>query len=207
MINVTRIVCGPLRQNCYIVSDQHHQALIIDPGDDFEIIDQALKDQQLIPKAIMNTHGHFDHIGAVQALAEKYQLPFYIHENDFKLTQQANHYTLLFRAKKPIKIPAEAQPLNNIDALTVFKDHPISWIETPGHTQGGVCIMIDHNIFTGDTLMTSGAGRTDLPGGDQQQLQQSLQLLYQQADSLTAYPGHGRDFLLKDAKWPEDIPC
>ncbi|MEQ8322563.1 MAG: MBL fold metallo-hydrolase [Rhodospirillales bacterium] len=195
--SVIQITNGPMKQNCYLVYDDH-SALIIDPGSEAERIVEQIECHDLQPLAILNTHAHFDHIGAVEALRLQYDIPFYLHDGDVALMRRANLYRLIFSGETSVRVPTEVRSYCNLEA-TALAPFDVKVIETPGHTEGGVSLLIDDALFTGDTLMCNGPGRTDLPGGCKPDMAQSL-LKYQSLPPyLTIYAGHGRPVSLGTA--------
>lgn len=170
-----KIVVGPLQTNCYIVGSQNStDAIVIDPGAEPEKIESCLKRFSLKAKCIVNTHAHPDHIDADVALGA----PVYIHRLDVDLLKT-------YVSLKQVNL------LENGQKLSVGKIS-LEIIHTPGHTPGGVCLCADKFCFTGDTLFAQGVGRTDLPGGSEQDLIQSIQKkLFVLPDRLVIYPGHG----------------
>jgi glyoxylase-like metal-dependent hydrolase (beta-lactamase superfamily II) len=195
---VTTFVNGKWRQNCYLVASSEKKALIIDPGSDAEGIARLISELELEPVAIINTHGHYDHIGAVADLRDRYQVPFYLHGADAKLMKQANIYKILFENKASIKVPELDRNLAEVDGDVAVDGFVIRVVCAPGHTAGSVCLIIDNELFSGDTLLPSGPGRTDLPGGDKAQLRQSLERLRQLSPAYVVHPGHGKPFELGD---------
>jgi glyoxylase-like metal-dependent hydrolase (beta-lactamase superfamily II) len=206
-IQVTTFTNGKWRQNCYLVSNTQRQVLIIDPGSDSDAISGLVAELELKPIAILNTHAHYDHIGAVVELLKKYEISFYLHNADAKLLKQANLYKLLFEAKNSILVPALDEDFANLPSDVVLGDFKIGVIHTPGHTAGSVCLIIDNHLFSGDTLLPNGPGRTDLPGGDRTALSKSLGTLRELPQDLVVYPGHGKPFTLqefwKKEPWPK----
>jgi glyoxylase-like metal-dependent hydrolase (beta-lactamase superfamily II) len=195
--SVTVLPNGKWKQNCYVVSnDATGLALLIDPGSDAPMIQQQLSHHTITPVAILNTHGHFDHIGAVAALMAHYKIPFYLNPADSKLVKQANLYKFLFESKDCIVIPEPSQELLPQDAKLQVGGFEVSILFTPGHTKGSTCLHIDNDLFSGDTLLPNGPGRTDLPGGDKDALAQSVELLRKLPDASMVWPGHGRSFNL-----------
>ena len=190
---------GLWKQNCYIVFNYLNEALIIDPGSGGDKIGAAITDLAIKPLAILNTHAHYDHIGAVDYLVRRYKIPFYLHTGDEKLLTQANLYKILFEAKESISIPKIDIPIEIISRNRNYIDgFDISIIETPGHTNGGVCILLDKIMFSGDTLLPNGPAATNLPGGSRQKLVESLSLLKKLPGDILVYPGHGKPFFLQD---------
>ena len=195
---VTTFVNGKWRQNCYLVSDIEQQTLIVDPGSNPEELSLLIKEHRLHPVAVLNTHAHYDHIGAVSWLQQKYALPFYLSGKDDKLLKQANIYKILFESKESITIPHLDKDLANEPECLVVGGLIVKVIHTPGHTAGSVCLLIGNDLFSGDTLMPNGPGRTDLPGGDKVKLEESLQKLHDLREEHVVYPGHGKPFSLRE---------
>ncbi len=194
-IEIHQITNGPLKQHCYIVEhlcdDKIASALIIDPGSEPGLIIDHLTEHQLQPIAILNTHGHYDHIGAVKALQVHYDLPFFIHRKEEKLLRRANLYASFFESKEKIEIPDSISYFDE-DLLDLqLSEFNIRIITTPGHTPGSVCFLLNDDCFSGDTLFKGNIGRTDLPGGNKIDLSNSVDELLALDESVTLYPGHG----------------
>ena len=193
MTQYTTVVTGPLGENCYILF-REGKAWIIDPGTDEEEIFAELEARQLIPVCIVQTHGHFDHLGALDAMMQKWpDLPVYMRaqEKDWCFTNPMNQYPPFYMLQH--------QPANLIDAGEGLSLGGISatFIPTPGHTPGGQCILVTEDVegplcFTGDTLFKGSVGRTDLPGGSFYDLNKSVtKLANTLAPETTVLPGHG----------------
>ena len=195
---ILTLTTGPFRQNGYLVLTDVGSAVAIDPGGEADRFLAALEARDAALKGIVNTHGHFDHIGAVQDLVEATGAPFLLHGDDVALLRRANLYKALFQSKDPIRVPILTSRLEEGANPVAFDGLDVYWIETPGHTDGSVCVRIEDNLFTGDTLLAKGPGRTDLPGGDPAKLAQSLETLRGLSPTLRAYPGHGRSMLLSE---------
>lgn len=172
---IKKIIVGPLETNCYIVSCEYTgHTFVIDPGDSSKAIVNYIYRNEFIPKAIILTHGHPDHIGGLKMIKGELGVPVMIHRMDSEyLCQPANAYL----------IDREYLDLGR-ERLTV--------IHTPGHTPGSVCIHSKGILFSGDTLFNAGVGRTDLPGGSCKELEDSLRnkILVLPPDTVV-YPGHG----------------
>lgn len=150
------LVVGAMATNCYIAGD-----MIIDPGDDAEYIMSHLTKK---PKMIIATHGHFDHILSAYALQLAYNIPFYIHEDDIFLLSHMESSAKHFLGLKHVDPPPKPSKIKGL-----------SFIHTPGHTPGSICIIDDGALFTGDTLFADGAvGRTDFSYSDPVALQESI---------------------------------
>jgi glyoxylase-like metal-dependent hydrolase (beta-lactamase superfamily II) len=196
-ILIHRIVNGKWSENCYIVSNKHNQAIIIDPGGNFNLMCDYLKENNLSLSAIINTHGHFDHVVSVADLVKKHQCPFYLHSNDERLLKSANLYMTLFEGEEKIGIPLVDFHLDNITLPLIIDDFEIQVLFSPGHTEGSVCFLIESALFTGDTLLKNTIGRIDLPGANKEKLSKSLQMLSKLNGSLDVYPGHGEQTTLE----------
>ena len=190
-INIKLIPTGKWKENCYIISNSIGDALIIDPGDDKQKIEKYLDSNDFNVSAILNTHAHYDHIGAVKYLKDKYHIPFFLHSADEKLLKTANLYIKLFDGLGLIKIPSVDYFYDQYNVQDVIDSFKVEVIFTPGHTQGSVCLFIDDCLFTGDTLLNGKIGRTDLPGGNEQVLNESLKIISKMPNQTNIYPGHG----------------
>jgi len=181
---------GQYRTNCYfVVNEETSELLIIDPGADGEAIIRAIGSRT--PMAVLATHGHFDHIGGVDALCARFHIPFYAHGEDIaKLTDPEANGSRLFDVDMTIRTPA--LPLQDRQNL-VLADIEIAVLHTPGHSRGSCCFLLprDQGIFCGDTLFHGGYGRTDIGDGNFVELKQSLRKLLYNLPKQTAYPGHG----------------
>jgi hydroxyacylglutathione hydrolase len=185
------LVVGPLEVNCYLLAvAPGREAVVIDPGGDGERILARLHEQNLSLKAILNTHGHFDHVGANRFLKEATGAEIVIHEKDAPMLPAADELARLFGGVCDPSPPADrfvsANEAMEIAGLT-FKVH-----HTPGHSEGGVCFQVGTALFVGDTLFAGSIGRTDLAGGSFRDLMISIQeKILPLGDHITLYPGHG----------------
>jgi hydroxyacylglutathione hydrolase len=184
------IVNGKWAENCYIVSHEQ-DAVIIDPGGNFELIKEYINTHQYNVWAVINTHAHFDHIGAVADVVDEYKCPFYLHSGDKRLLKSANLYMSLFMGEAPVRVPAIDVEIDKTVLPLVFNTLSVEVLFTPGHTEGGVCFLINDHLFTGDTLMNGSIGRLDLPGGNKEKMKRSLQMIAELPAQLPIYPGHG----------------
>jgi glyoxylase-like metal-dependent hydrolase (beta-lactamase superfamily II) len=181
-MEIRTLKLGIYQTNTYILIN-NDQVIIIDPVSKADRIQAVIKDNERVV-GICLTHGHFDHIGAVDDLVDLYNCPVYIHEDDFDLTQDSEkNYSLT----KKIKLKTKLNFYKDIMQIDTFK---FEVFHTPGHTKGSVCIKFDNDLFTGDTLFKGSVGRTDLFGGSAQQMKQSLRFIRALNHDYIIYPGH-----------------
>lgn len=184
---------GPLQVNCYIVGcEKTREALVVDPGDEGGRILAALDRAGLRTKLVVNTHGHFDHIGANAFLVEKTGAELLIHEKDVPLLAQSERHAELF-GLSVVPSPAPTRTLSGGEELSVGELR-IRVIHTPGHSPGGICLLVDGHLFAGDTLFAGSIGRTDLAGGNHEQLLAAIrEQLLVLPEATVVHPGHGPD--------------
>jgi len=192
-VNIKNLQVGPLEVNCYILWDSETQeAFIIDPGGDGPLIKNEVDSLGLKVKYIVNTHGHFDHVGADSELRKYYSVPLAIHKADVTLLKDASAQAEIFGIK------ASAQPSPDIfltnNASLEAGSIRIEVLHTPGHTRGGVCFYIQNEglLFSGDTLFAGSVGRTDFEGGSASELMNSIKTrILCLDDEVRVFPGHG----------------
>ncbi len=202
MLNVYPLVLGPVQTTCYVVSSQG-RAVIVDPAANATKIIQYLGTKKLIPEAILLTHGHFDHIGAVNELAAKYSLPIYAHKSEKEYFDQpeVNLSTMMYQ---PFVLSEDLDYHWLADGATLTcLDTQVKIFHVPGHTSGSLCYYFvkDRMVFTGDTLFKQSIGRTDFIYGNHQQLVTGIrQKLLTLPDDTLVYPGHGDCTTVADEK-------
>ena len=189
---VEKLVVGPFASNCYIVGSQSNkEGMIIDPGDEAKQILKRVKDLELDIKFIALTHGHIDHTGALKEVREVTGAKVAIHADDAK-SLKVQSLSRIFGLSYPTPPPPD-RLLKDGDSIDVGDMH-FEVLHTPGHTSGGICLLGEGVVFSGDTLFNYGVGRTDLPGGSSSQLMNSIQTkLMTLPDNTVVYPGHGPD--------------
>ncbi|MDN3449886.1 MBL fold metallo-hydrolase [Planococcus sp. APC 3906] len=194
MLKINQMELGPVQTNCYIISNDAKECLIFDPGEEADKIIGFLQKKQLTPVAILLTHAHFDHIGAVDTLREKYEIPAYLHKLEKEWLGKPNlngsgKYSMVpdYRLKDAdILLDGEKQLEINGFKMDVF--------HTPGHSPGSVSYSFGKEGFAivGDTLFRGSIGRTDLVDGSEKKLLQSINdSLLTLPEHMILYPGHG----------------
>ena len=181
-MNITVLPLGSLQANCYVAA-QGGICAVIDPGAQGAQLVQWLKDQKLTPEAVLLTHGHFDHVGAVKALVDAFGMDVYLHEGDTAMTGE------LAQGLYWNKTYGEG------DTVAVG-DMTFTVLHTPGHTPGSVCLKCEDTLFSGDTLFAGSCGRTDFPGGSWEQMMRSLHRLGAMEGDFRVLSGHGGESTL-----------
>ncbi|MCD6068737.1 MAG: Hydroxyacylglutathione hydrolase [Bacteroidetes bacterium] len=196
MINIVKIEGESWICNSYIIHTDS-ESVIIDPGGDYEQIKAAIGNTQL--KAILATHGHYDHIVHVAEMQKEFKAPFYVHQLDSKLIKHANLYVKAFKGKHPIEIPVPDTLILEEETLD-FGFIQLQTIHTPGHTEGSVCFLFDDKLFTGDLLLKNRIGRTDFPGGSQDKIKASIKKINSRIGDAVIYPGHKANSSLSEER-------
>jgi glyoxylase-like metal-dependent hydrolase (beta-lactamase superfamily II) len=194
------VIVGPIEANCYILAAaEGKHAIIIDPGAEERKITKILDKYRLKPGIVINTHGHYDHIG----VCDKFHVPVYIHERDADYLKDpelnlSGIFAIPYQAPEQIKTVKEGDIINS-EGIS-FKV-----IHVPGHTPGGIALLMlkpqKDILFTGDTLFCQGIGRSDLPGGNGELLVKSIKdKLFILSDDTAIYPGHGPSSTIGEEK-------
>lgn len=191
-INIERITVGEWDENVYLIYGEQ-DLVIVDPGDEAERLIARIEEIGCTPRAVLITHGHFDHIGAVCQLVERYKILFYIHSSDKRLLRQANFYRKMSHSKTFIEIPRPNKFLDNENVLA-FGEIALEVMHVPGHTNGSVCFKMNNDLISGDLIFEYDEGRTDLPESDPDALRNSIRSLVEGFPDCTIHPGHGNSF-------------
>ena len=194
MLKIHTLTLGSYQTNCYIVHDENSKTCaVIDPGYSPEQILAYAARQGLHIEAVLLTHGHFDHVGAVCVLREKTGCALWMHAGDYRQPKSPVHDYLF---------PLHDQQLGEIrfcgdgDIISAAGLR-FAVLSTPGHSEGSVCYLCEDVLISGDTLFAGGCGRTDLPGGDWQTIRASLKRLGALEGDCAVYPGHGEETTLE----------
>lgn len=186
-MKITTIPLGLYQTNCYILAEGD-RCLVIDPGEEADKVLGFLEKQGLTLEAILLTHGHFDHVGAVKTLAAETDCRVYLCQEELALpgamTAGPLFYTDFYKEG---------------DRLTLA-GLSFEVLHTPGHTPGSVCLRFDEHLFSGDTLFAGSCGRTDFPGSSPRDMVCSLSRLAKLEDHLRVYPGHGSSTTIGEEK-------
>ena len=189
MMKLHTLALGAYETNCYILwADGSKECIVIDPGYEPERVMGAVKSLEKELRAILLTHGHFDHVGGVREIFSQTDCDIYLCPADCAMPEQMTAGPLCYTNSY------QDGDILDLAGLTLRVLH------TPGHTPGSVCLLCDDSLFAGDTLFAGSCGRTDLPGGSWTELQASLSRLKSLEAEYTVYPGHGEATTLSNEK-------
>ena len=195
-----RVPLGPLQTNCYIYAKENGECLIFDPGEEAQKLIGIIREKGWKPAAILLTHAHFDHIGAVDAVRESFDIPVYLHKKEADwLSNPALNGSQYFQMG-PIQAK-EADELITEEGMMEIGGFTFEILHTPGHSPGSLSFYDcdERIVFSGDALFRGSIGRTDLPGGSHEQLLTSIKtkLMKLPSDTL-CLSGHGPETILED---------
>jgi len=195
-MKIQKLILGPFQTNTYLVSCEHtRQALVIDPAEENNGLIDSIQKQNLALKYILITHGHLDHIGGVAWLQKQTEAPVLMHADDLPIVESSPNFARMLglRASKHFKPDEFVTEKTIIEAGLVR----LRILHTPGHSPGSICLVGDYAAFVGDTLFARSIGRTDLPGGDYEQIVVSIrQKLFTLNAATEVYPGHGPNTMI-----------
>lgn len=197
-LKIEKIVVGSLKTNCYLGIFGNGEAFIVDPGDEAaRIIAEIERSKASNLKYVLLTHGHYDHVLAVDDLYYKYpNTSIIIHEDDIKLMANTDKQGIYIGKRLP-KVSAEVVAVSGGGVLKIA-DKNIEVIHTPGHTKGSVCYRLGDILFSGDTLFKGTYGRIDLPWSEPGEMKESLDKILHLPGEIRVLPGHGRETTIKE---------
>ena len=184
---IEKFTTGSFFTNSYIISNEKNECIIVDPGLNYRKVAEYIK-EKYIPKAILITHGHVDHIDGINYFLD---LPIYISEKEIDSFYDTYEslYDMVGRINPFNEGMLDIRKLRDGDIINLI-GYEIKVIETPGHTNGSICFLIGNDLFSGDTLFNESIGRTDFPNGDYKKMEISLKKLMELNDDINVYPGH-----------------
>ena len=186
-MNIKIITQGPVETNTYLIMN-NNECIIIDPELTAGSIIKIISEFEVTPKAILLTHGHFDHIGAVINLRAHYDIPVYASEVEVPLLLDASlNLSRMVNGHYSIKVDKTLQDNDVLDLIGLKVECKL----TPGHTSGSMCYLIEDSLFSGDTLFEESYGRYDFPTGNLDDLKKSIKKLLELNGNIKVYPGHG----------------
>lgn len=191
---IKKLILGSMQTNCYVLSNESKECLVIDPGAQGQKVSRYLLENELTLKAILLTHGHFDHIGAVDYLYDKYQCPIYTHRESMELLHDAR--LNLSTYEQPFTIHAPVLEASEHMTIAGFE---IQWFLLEGHCQGSSMIYVESEnlLFSGDVLFAGSIGRFDFPTSSTQQTKKSLEFIKNLTFDARLLPGHGEESTLR----------
>ena len=187
-MQIETMIVSMFATNCYLVScPQSREAIVIDPGAEGKRIIERIRELGLSLQMIVNTHGHIDHIGANSKLKQEWQIPVMLSEKDLDVYNNPGFGLGLVLKKQP-----QPEKYMSEGDIISFGHQSLKVLETPGHTDGGICLVGESMVFCGDTLFAGSIGRTDFPGASGELLLQSIRnKLLTLPDQTKVWPGHG----------------
>lgn len=191
-LSVTPLRTGPWGETCYLLRSAG-DAVLIDPGGRPDDIVAAVEQQECTLHAVLLTHGHFDHVGAVGPVTKHFGVEAHMSSLDAPVLKQAKMLQFVFKSKEPVSPPRSWIDLGPTHRELRFGELVLEAIATPGHTPGGFVFRSGDALFTGDTLLAGKVGTAKLPGGDAADLAASVALLSSLEPTLRVFPGHGQE--------------
>jgi len=194
-MEIKKFVLKFLDVNCYLVR-YNNCNFLIDPGSEFKRIKEYIIKNSIKLDFIINTHAHYDHFGAVSDLMKEFDIPFYMHENesDIMADSKKNLSSILSSGE----LLLQTCTFINEDTVDNFLKPGIKIMNFPGHTPGSIIIKVEDNLFTGDILFKESVGRTDLPGGNSRNMNESLKIIKTFDKKLKIFPGHGPESTMEE---------
>ena len=188
---IKALAVGPMMSNCFVLGcERTREAAVIDPGDDTDRILLALADAKLKVRYIINTHGHFDHVGGNKRMKDATGADILVHPYDAPMLDatSSSAFSMGLRVENS---PPPDRTIDEGDSVA-FGDITLNVLHTPGHSPGCICLHTDGVVFVGDTLFAGSIGRTDFPGGDHELLISNVRKkLFVLGDDVRVFTGHG----------------
>ncbi|MFN3479790.1 MAG: MBL fold metallo-hydrolase [Thermodesulfovibrionales bacterium] len=189
---IKQIAVGPLQSNCFIIGDEvTAESIVVDPGDEPDLIMDVINGNGLKVSYIVCTHGHFDHVGAVSDIKGKTGAKVVIHKDEIDIYHAARDMAA-FWGYEVERLPEPDILVDDGDKIRIG-NMSFTIIHTPGHSPGGICLYGEGIVVTGDTLFAGSVGRTDFYGGDMNKLKESFHRLMKLPGETKVLPGHGPD--------------
>lgn len=189
-MKITRLVLGALETNCYLVYADNGEGILIDPADEADIIMDAVQKENVSVKAVVLTHGHFDHMLAARAVCSATGALLCVGAGDVEALSDPNrNLSAWFSAEHPLSLSYDCI-LHEGDTFSLGEES-LTVMETPGHSPGCICLYTEGLLFSGDTLFRNSIGRLDFPGGDPLAMRRSLERLVTLPAETAVYSGHG----------------
>lgn len=202
-MEVQRLVVGQLKTNCYLViCSQTNEGIVVDPGDEGSFLSEKILALKIKPKLMIATHGHFDHLTAVEELRLNFKIPFFLHQEDLFLTKKAGQSAgFWLETKEKFLLPQEVKFIKEGEEIE-FGQEKLGVIHTPGHTPGSIALFnrSEKILFSGDLLFQNGVGRTDFSYSSAKDLKTSLKKILSLPPQTLVYPGHGEKFTLENCQ-------
>ena len=199
-LNIKQLVLGVFRTNCYIVYNDKKEAIIIDPGDGYKKIKDVVLEMGLIPKDVLLTHGHFDHMAAATDIKNEFDTDIYAYKDE-DIVLATPTYNLSQNYIEPMGLKADIELSDN--EIINIAEYKIKVIHTPGHTVGSCCfLLVDYGVlFSGDTLFLESHGRYDFPTGSGIEILSSIKnKLLTLPEEIVVLPGHNGSTTIGDEK-------
>lgn len=191
---IKRLILGSMQTNCYVVYNENKECLIIDPGANGQKVAKYITENELTIQTILLTHGHFDHVGAVDYLYERYHCPIYTHKETVELLHDPQLNLSYF--EEPFVVKA---PVLNVETQLEICGYQIVWLLLEGHCQGSSMIYLPQEdaIFSGDVLFAGSIGRFDFPTSSHLETKKSMEIIKNIGFDARLLPGHGEESTLK----------
>lgn len=190
---IKKLIVGSMQTNCYVLYNHNHECVVIDPGSQGQKISKYIQEHDLDLQAILLTHGHFDHIGAVDYLYQKYHCPIYTHKETLDLLNQSELNLSYF--EEPFVIQS---PIQTVESVLHIGNFQFIWLLLEGHCQGSSMIYYSSEdiIFSGDVLFKNSIGRFDFPTSSHYETKRSMEKIKNLNIDARILPGHGEETTL-----------